>query len=52
MANGRLTHDGPTQAVLADLQRQGVAQVKTADQLAAEEAAAANAAAAKMSGAA
>ncbi|MES2336513.1 MAG: ATP-binding cassette domain-containing protein [Pseudomonadota bacterium] len=46
MANGRLTHDGPTQAVLNDLQRQGVAQVKTADQVAAEDAAAANAAAA------
>ncbi|MES2904244.1 MAG: ATP-binding cassette domain-containing protein [Pseudomonadota bacterium] len=53
MANGRLTHDGPTQAVLADLQRQGTAQVKTANQVAAEEAAAAAAAAARnMSGAA
>ncbi len=52
MANGRITHDGPTQAVLNDLQRQGVAQMKTAEQAAAEEAAAANAAAANMSGAA
>ncbi|WP_294301337.1 ATP-binding cassette domain-containing protein [uncultured Sphingomonas sp.] len=52
MANGRITHDGPTQAVLNNLQRQGVAQMKTAAQAAAEEAAAANAAAANMSGAA
>jgi ATP-binding cassette subfamily C protein LapB len=53
MANGRLTHDGPTKAVLDDLQRQGVAQVKTADQVAAEAAAATDSAAApKMSGAA
>ncbi|MFD1789046.1 ATP-binding cassette domain-containing protein [Sphingomonas floccifaciens] len=52
MANGRITHDGPTQAVLNELQRQGMAQVKTAEQAAADEAAAADAAAAKMSGAA
>ena len=52
MANGRLTHDGPTQAVLADLQRQGVAQVKSASERAAEEAAAAKSAAAQTSGAA
>ena len=41
MANGRITHDGPTQAVLDELQRQGTAKVQTANQLAAEEAAAA-----------
>ncbi|WP_326524658.1 ATP-binding cassette domain-containing protein [Sphingomonas sp.] len=57
MANGRLTHDGPTQAVLNELQRQGTAQVKSAEQVAAEAVAAANAAAvgtikSKLSGAA
>lgn len=56
LANGRLTHDGPTQAVLSDLQAAGVAQVKSAAQAAAEAEAQARAAAgtvdAKISGAA
>lgn len=39
MANGRVTHDGPTQQVIADLQSAGVAQVKSAAQAAAEAAA-------------
>jgi len=43
MANGRVTHDGPTQAVLNELQSSGAAQVKSAAQAAAEEAAAASA---------
>jgi len=38
LANGRMTHDGPTKAVLADLQAQGVAQVKSATEAAAEAA--------------
>ena len=41
LANGRRTHDGPTQAVINELQAGGVAQVKPASEAAAEEAAAA-----------
>lgn len=45
LANGRITHDGPTQAVLDDLQRSGAAALKSVAQVEAEEAAARAAAA-------
>ncbi len=38
MANGRMTHDGPRQAVIDELQRDGTADVKSTAQLEAEAA--------------